>query len=90
VGYDPVAGEVAAVYASEHLPNLKVVSDPYEALRGAHAAVVVTEWEEIRNLDLEWAAALMEFPKLLVDGRNVMDPVLARENGLLYRGFGRG
>jgi hypothetical protein len=51
--------------------------------------VVVTEWEEIRALDLEEAAALMEAPKLLVDGHNAIDPALACENGLLYRGFGR-
>ena len=85
IGYDPVAGKKAAAL----LPNLKVVFDPYEALSDAHAAVVVTEWEEIRNLDLEKAAALMEHPKLLVDGRNVIDPALARDFGLLYRGFGR-
>ena len=85
IGYDPVAGKKAATL----LPSLKVVFDPYEALSDAHAAVVVTEWEEIQNLDLERAAALMEHPKLLVDGRNVIDPALARDFGLLYRGFGR-
>ena len=42
---------------------MKVVFDPYDALSGAHAAVVVTEWEEIRTLDLKRAAALMEDPK---------------------------
>ncbi len=71
-------------------PELKVVFDPYEALQGAHAAVVVTEWEEVRALDLEKAAALMEAPRLLVDGRNVIDPEAAATAGLLYRGFGRG
>jgi len=85
IGYDPVAGKKASAL----LPNLKVVFDPYEALSDAHAAVVATEWEEIRNLDLEKAAALMEHPKLLVDGRNVIDSALARDFGLLYRGFGR-
>jgi UDPglucose 6-dehydrogenase len=85
VGYDPVAGKAAA----RRLPELKVVFDPYEALSGAHAAVVVTEWEEIRSLDLKEAAALMEPPKLLVDGRNALDTALARDAGLLYRGFGR-
>jgi UDPglucose 6-dehydrogenase len=85
VGYDPVAGKKAA----ELLPNLKVVFDPYEALSGAHAAVVVTEWEEIRNLDLQRVATLMEQPKLLVDGRNVYDPRSVRNADLLYRGFGR-
>ncbi len=85
IGYDPVAGKKAAGLA----PELKVVFDPYEALSGAHAAVVVTEWEEIRTLDPGRAAALMEPPKLLVDGRNALDPKTAAAAGLLYRGFGR-
>jgi len=85
VGYDPVAGKAAAA----RQPELKVVFDPYEALSGAHAAVLVTEWEELRVLDLKQAAGLMESPKLLIDGRNVLDAVAAREGGLLYRGFGR-
>ena len=86
VGYDPVAGKAAARLA----PALNVVYNPYEALAGAHAAVVVTEWEEIRSLNHARMAELMEPPKLLVDGRNAMDPAAAREAGLLYRGFGRG
>jgi UDPglucose 6-dehydrogenase len=85
VGYDPVSGKKAAGLAAE----LKVVFDPYEALSGAHAAVVVTEWEEIRTLDPGRVAALMESPKLLVDGRNALDPKTAVAAGLLYRGFGR-
>jgi UDPglucose 6-dehydrogenase len=86
VGYDPVAGKAAA----KRLPSLKVVFDAYEALEGAHAAVVVTEWEEIRTLDLKRAAVLMEEPKVLVDRRNVLEPAAAIDAGLLYRGFGRG
>ena len=85
VGYDPVAAKAAA----EQLPDLRVVFDLYEALAGSHAAVVVTEWEEVRLLELERAASLMEPPKLLVDGRNVLDPEAASAAGLLYRGFGR-
>jgi UDPglucose 6-dehydrogenase len=84
-----VAGKKAA--AQRLLPtSMKVVFDVYEALRGAHAAVVVTEWEEIWSLDLNRAAALMGEPKVLVDGRNVLDPVAALKAGLAYRGFGRG
>jgi UDPglucose 6-dehydrogenase len=87
VGYDPVAGELAAREAGG---TLKVASDPYEALKGAHAAIAVTEWEEVRTLDLGRAASLMEPPKFLLDGRNVFDPEAASACGLLYRGFGRG
>jgi UDPglucose 6-dehydrogenase len=86
MGYDPVAGKAAA----RRVEQLKVVFDPYEALREAHAAVVVTEWGEIRSLDLERAASLMEAPRVLIDGRNALNPQAARANGLLYRAFGRG
>jgi UDPglucose 6-dehydrogenase len=86
VGYDPVAGKKAA----NLLPNFKIVFDPYEALEGAHAAVLVTEWEELRALDLERVALLMEPPKLLVDGRNALDSRAVHEAGLLYRSYGRG
>ena len=85
VGYDPVAGKAAARLS----PETRVVFDPYEALEGSHAAVVVTEWEEVRDLDLGMAASVMEEPRLLVDGRNAIDPRAARAAGLLYRGFGR-
>jgi UDPglucose 6-dehydrogenase len=87
VGYDPVAGKAA----SRLLPAMRAAaSDPYEALRGAHAAVSVTEWEEIKTLDLSKAAALMEKPKVLVDGRNALNPREVRAAGIRYRGFGRG
>ena len=86
VGYDPVAGKKVA---ARKLSSLKVVFDPYDALSGAHAAVVVTEWEEIRTLDLKRAAALMEAPKVLVDGRNVLDLGEVRAAGIRYRGFGQ-
>jgi UDPglucose 6-dehydrogenase len=66
-----------------------VAFDPYEALAGAHAAVVVTEWEEVRKLDLGRVASLMREPRLLVDGRNALDPSAAAA-GLLYEGFGHG
>jgi UDPglucose 6-dehydrogenase len=85
VGYDPVSGKKAA----RRLPSLKVVFDPYDALSGAHAAVVVTEWEEIRTLDLKRAAALMEAPSVLVDGRNVLEPGEVRAAGIRYQGFGQ-
>jgi UDPglucose 6-dehydrogenase len=86
VGYDPVAGKAAA----KRLPFLKVVFDPYEALRGAHAAVVVTEWEEFRELNFDRAASLMHNPPLLVDCRDALEPQKVRGAGIRYRGFGRG
>ncbi len=85
LGYDPVAGKAAARLSMD----LKVVFDLYEALEGAHAAVIVTEWEEIRTLDLKRTAALMREPKVLVDGRNTLDSQAVRATGMCYKGFGR-
>ena len=88
VGYDPVAAKKVA----SKLPpdSMTVVFDPYEAFSGAHAAVVITEWEEFRELDLERVASLMHKPPLLVDGRNALDAREVRAAGIRYRGFGRG
>jgi UDPglucose 6-dehydrogenase len=87
VGYDPVSGKAAA----NLLPDAaRVVFDPYEALREAHAALLVTEWEDLKALDPQKAASMMRDPKLVVDGRNVLDPTAWRNAGLRYAGFGRG
>jgi UDPglucose 6-dehydrogenase len=86
VGYDPVAGENAAALLPD---GAKVVFDPYEALEGAHAAVLVTEWENLKVLKASRVASLMRDPRLIVDGRNVLDPDSWREAGLRYVGFGR-
>jgi UDPglucose 6-dehydrogenase len=88
VGYDPMAAKKTA--SKIPASSIKVVYDPYEAISGAHAAVVVTEWEEFRELDLERVAAQMNKPPLMVDGRNTLDPERVRAAGIRYRGFGRG
>jgi UDPglucose 6-dehydrogenase len=85
VGYDPVAGKVAA----KLVPEMKIVFDPYEALEDVHAAVLMTEWEELRTLDLEKAASLMREWPMLVDGRNALDPASVKAAGIRYKGFGR-
>jgi UDPglucose 6-dehydrogenase len=88
VGYDPMAAKKTA--SMSPAGSIKVVYDPYEAVSGAHATVVVTEWEEFRELDLERVASLMKKPPLMVDGRNALDPERVRAAGIRYRGFGRG
>jgi UDPglucose 6-dehydrogenase len=88
VGYDPMAGKKTA--SKSPASSIKVVYDPYEALREAHAAVIATEWEEFRELDLGRVASLMQKPPLLVDGRNALDPREVRAASIRYRGFGRG
>ncbi len=70
------------------LPDVTVHGDPYAAAAGAHVAVVLTEWEEIRAIDLPKAASVMAVPAI-VDTRNLLDPVPVRRAGFAYTGVGR-
>jgi UDPglucose 6-dehydrogenase len=81
---DPVAiSRAKAIY-----PDITYHEDPYEALRGAEAAIVCTEWNEYRDLDWARAGALMS-RQLVVDGRNLYSPARMRELGFEYYSFGR-
>ena len=55
---------------------------------GADALVLVTEWNEFRQLDMARVKQLMRRP-VIVDGRNIYDPALLRSLGFTYRGIGR-
>jgi UDPglucose 6-dehydrogenase len=70
-------------------PGVEVCAGPLDALEGADAAVLVTEWPEFARLDLTAAAAVMARP-LLIDGRNFVDPAAAAEAGFEYEGIGLG
>jgi UDPglucose 6-dehydrogenase len=82
--YDPAAVEKARGI----LPEIQYQADAYATARGADALVVVTEWNEFRQLDLARVKGLMKNP-VLVDGRNIYDPVRMRALGFTYRGIGR-
>jgi UDPglucose 6-dehydrogenase len=74
------------------LPQLKGVEfadDAYDAARDAHALVIVTEWNEFRNLDLAKLKRLMTRP-VLCDLRNIYDPEEVAASGLTHVGVGRG
>jgi len=64
------------------------VSSVLEAVTGADAAVIVTEWDELRGLASEEVRAAMVSP-LIIDGRNLLDPEQARRAGFAYEGIGR-
>ena len=69
-------------------PKVTYHEDHYEALRGADAALVCTEWDVFRNLDWKRAKPLMA-RALVVDGRNLYSPKQMRELGFEYYSFGR-
>ena len=82
--YDPVAMPRARAL----LPALEFRRNAYAAARGSDAVVVVTEWNEFRQLDLLRVKRAMRRP-VVIDGRNIYDPTEMRQLGFVYRGIGR-
>jgi len=84
--YDPVAMNVCR----EQHPDLRIVycNDAMSAAEHADAVVIVTEWPEFAALDLVTVARRMNNP-VLIDGRNLFSPELARAAGFDYAGIGR-
>ena len=74
--------------AKSLFPQIEYHEDPFEALRGADAALLCTEWDIFRTLDWVRAGKLMA-RKLVIDGRNVYAPEVMRELGFEYYSFGR-
>lgn len=81
---DPVAIEEA----KKILSGVDFVAGPYEALKGAEAMLLITEWEEYRNLDFVKAKALMSSP-IVVDGRNIYNRKQLEKLGFIYEGIGK-
>jgi UDPglucose 6-dehydrogenase len=84
--HDPVAEEVARRIFDGR--GVDLVPEPYQAAEGADALLLVTEWNEFRQPDLDRLKRLMRTPVLL-DGRNVWDAAKARAAGFTYYGVGR-
>jgi UDPglucose 6-dehydrogenase len=84
VAFDPIAAPAAAPL----MPGVQMARSAMEALDGADAAVLVTEWPEFAELDWGEAAKRMNTP-LIVDGRNFLDPDEVRGAGITYESIGR-
>jgi UDPglucose 6-dehydrogenase len=82
-GWDPVADAAPSLP-----PQVELLPTPAEAIRGADAAVIVTEWPELHALLRPEARDAMSRP-LLIDGRNMLDPERARAAGFEYDAIGR-
>jgi UDPglucose 6-dehydrogenase len=86
--YDPEAmEECQRIYGSRE--DLSLVGTKESALNGADALVVCTEWSQFRAPDFDLIAKTLAH-KVIVDGRNLYDPVLLKERGFSYYGIGRG
>ena len=83
--YDPIAMDLA----HSLLPGVEMSPDPYQLAQGSDGLLVVTEWNEFKNLDLERIQKLMK-TAILLDGRNIYNPEEMKRMGFTYLGIGRG
>lgn len=82
--YDPVAMKKA----KQILPEVLYCKTPYEAAKGSHALAVLTDWDEFKKLDLKKIKSLLKTP-VLIDARNIYDPLHVRKLGFIYKSVGR-
>jgi UDPglucose 6-dehydrogenase len=82
--FDPVAMDEAKHFIS----GIEYAQDEYDAISGADALVIVTEWNQFRALDMEKVKSLLTSPKV-ADLRNIYEPGDMREMGFEYVGVGR-
>src|SRR3989338_332454 len=82
--YDPKAMQKA----KEVLKGVEYCSSPYDAAKDSDALVIVTEWNEFKEMDLKKIKSLMKHP-LIVDGRNIYNPDLMKKEGFTYISIGR-
>ncbi len=83
--YDPAAmGKAKAL-----IKKVKYCRNPYEAAQGAEAVLVLTDWNEFKQVDFQKLKTIVKQP-ILVDGRNMYDPQEMAEKGFAYHGMGRG
>ncbi|GDX82550.1 UDP-glucose 6-dehydrogenase [Deltaproteobacteria bacterium] len=85
VAYDPEASHEARRMLGD---RIEFATRPMDAVQGADAVLLVTEWNEFRSPDLQALAAALRTP-VLIDGRNIYNPADVRAAGLEYRCIGR-
>ena len=72
----------------ENTKHLKTESNPYNAMEGAHAIAVLTEWDEFKSYDWQRIYKSMQKPAFIFDGRNVLDREALETIGFIYKGIG--
>ena len=82
--YDPVAMDVARPI----LPAVEMFDEPYKVADGADALMIITEWNEFKQLDLDKVKSLLKSP-IIYDGRNIYEPGRMKDMGFTYRAIGR-
>ncbi|MBV8208413.1 MAG: UDP-glucose/GDP-mannose dehydrogenase family protein [Acidobacteria bacterium] len=83
--YDPAATANARACLGD---SVRYANTPYEAATGAHALLILTDWDEFSGLDFAQLAAVMKH-RLIIDGRNLYDPSTVAASGFMYYSIGR-
>jgi len=83
--YDPAAMERAKEVLGS---GVEFATDAYHAAKGVDALLILTEWDEFANLDLQRLRSVVKYP-IVLDGRNLYDPATMAENGFSYYSVGR-
>jgi UDPglucose 6-dehydrogenase len=86
--HDPQAMAASQREMPPQAARLEYCSSAYDAARGAHALLILTPWQEYRELDLARLHELMEMP-VIIDGRNLLDPEVVRSADFDYVDMGR-
>jgi len=82
--YDPAAmGEMR-----KHFPEITYVASSEDAVKNADAVIILTEWNEFRNMNLDYLKSVMKQP-VMIDARNIYEPELVIEKGFKYACIGR-
>ncbi|NLF78570.1 MAG: UDP-glucose/GDP-mannose dehydrogenase family protein [Chloroflexi bacterium] len=83
-GYDPAAMD----WAKRVMPYLELADNPYELVKDADAVIVLTPWNEFKNLDMDRIKSAMRTP-VMIDGRNLYEPAEMKALGFIYSAMGR-
>ncbi|WP_300565275.1 UDP-glucose 6-dehydrogenase [Flavobacterium sp.] len=91
--YDPKVSEKQVIsdlnaLPTEELKHIKIVTDPYEACKGAHAVAILTEWDEFTSYDWKKIYDSMLKPAFVFDGRNILDKQKMKDIGFTYTAVG--
>lgn len=87
VAYDPISMDNAKrIFAKDK--GITLAKDAKEAMEDADLVIIVTDWQEFKDIDLKTIKKLMKTP-VLIDGRNIYDPTSAKKLGFAYVGVGR-
>ena len=86
--YDPQAMDNMKDVFPDNSPQINYVESAYDAVEGANATLIITEWDEFKELDLALLKKKIANP-IIIDGRNVFEPNLIRKYGFEYYSIGR-